>query len=81
MYVGVLLLYHVCILHHVYAVPVDASRESQVSWNWLQLPVTDGCYLPCVCWKWTLVPTEEQSILLTMEPYLQPWKSVAQANL
>lgn len=42
MFIGVLLMYRECVLHHVCSVPVDAGRECQVPWDWLQLPVTDG---------------------------------------
>lgn len=42
MFMGVLLMYRECVLHHVCSVPVDAGRECQVPWDWLQLPVTDG---------------------------------------
>lgn len=36
--------------------------------------VTDGCKLPCRCWKWNLGPLQEQSMLLTAEPSLCPWE-------
>jgi hypothetical protein len=35
-------------------------------------PVTDGCEPPCKCWKLNLGLLEEQSVLLTPEPSLQP---------
>jgi hypothetical protein len=34
--------------------------------------ITDGCEPPCGCWDLNLGPLEEQSVLLTPEPYLQP---------
>jgi hypothetical protein len=34
--------------------------------------VTDGCELPCGCWDLNSGPSEEQSVLLTAEPSLQP---------
>jgi hypothetical protein len=35
-------------------------------------PVTDGCEPPCGCWELDSGPLEEQSVLLTAEPSLQP---------
>jgi hypothetical protein len=35
-------------------------------------PITDGCKPPCGCWELNLGPLEEQSVLLTAEPSLQP---------
>jgi hypothetical protein len=35
-------------------------------------PITDGCELPCGCWELNSVPLEEQSVLLTTDPSLQP---------
>jgi hypothetical protein len=34
--------------------------------------ITDGCEPPCGCWKLNSGPLEEQSVLLTTEPSLQP---------
>jgi hypothetical protein len=34
--------------------------------------VTDGCEPPCGCWELNSGPLEEQSVLLTAEPLLQP---------
>jgi hypothetical protein len=34
--------------------------------------VTDSCELPCWCWELNLDPLEEQPVLLTTEPSLQP---------
>jgi hypothetical protein len=34
--------------------------------------VIDGCEPPCGCWDLNSGPSEEQSVLLTAEPYLQP---------
>jgi hypothetical protein len=36
-------------------------------------PITDGCEPPCGCWELNSGPQEEQSVLLTTEPFLQPW--------
>ena len=37
-------------------------------------PIRDGCQLPCGCWDLNSGPLEEQSVLLTTEPRLQPRK-------
>ena len=34
--------------------------------------ITDGCESPCGCWDLNTGPPEEQSVLLTTEPSLQP---------
>jgi hypothetical protein len=34
--------------------------------------LSDGCELPCGCWEQNLGPLQEQSVLLTTEPSLQP---------
>jgi hypothetical protein len=34
--------------------------------------VTDSCEPPCGCWELNSEPLEEQSVLLTTEPSLQP---------
>ena len=35
-------------------------------------PITDGCEPPCGCWELNSGPLEEQAMLLTSEPSLQP---------
>jgi hypothetical protein len=35
-------------------------------------PITNGCELPCGCWELNSGPLEEQPVLLTTEPSLQP---------
>ena len=35
-------------------------------------PITDGCEPPRGCWEVNSGPLEEQSVLLTTEPSLQP---------
>jgi hypothetical protein len=35
-------------------------------------PITDGCEPPYGCWEFNSGPLEEQSVLLTSEPSLQP---------
>ena len=34
--------------------------------------MTDGCEPPCGCWELNVGPLEEQPVLLTTEPSLQP---------
>ena len=34
--------------------------------------IADGCEPPCGCWDFELRTSEEQSVLLTAEPSLQP---------
>ncbi|KAM7336837.1 hypothetical protein ACRRTK_002956 [Alexandromys fortis] len=36
--------------------------------------ITDGCDSLCGCWELNSQPVEEQSVLLTTEPSLQPYK-------
>ena len=36
-------------------------------------PITEGCKPPCGCWELNSGPLEEQPVLLTAEPSLQPW--------
>jgi hypothetical protein len=36
------------------------------------MSITDGCEAPCGCWELNSGPLEEQSVLLTAEPSLQP---------
>lgn len=33
----------------------------------------NGCELPCRCWELNQGPLEEQKVLLTTKPSLQPW--------
>jgi hypothetical protein len=40
------------------------------------IPVTNGCEPPCGCWELNSGPLEEQAVLLTPEPSLQPLKIV-----
>jgi hypothetical protein len=35
-------------------------------------PITDGCEPLCGCWELNSGPLEEQTVLLTSEPSLQP---------
>jgi hypothetical protein len=36
-------------------------------------PITDGCEPPYGCWELNSGPLEEQSVLLTAKPSLQPF--------
>ena len=38
--------------------------------------ITDGCEPPCGCWELNSGPLEEQAMLLTTEPSLQPQKTL-----
>ena len=38
----------------------------------LQKTTSGSCELPCGCWELNLDPLEEQPVLLTTEPSLQP---------
>jgi hypothetical protein len=40
--------------------------------HWRRDLVTDGCEPSCGCWDLNSVPLEEQSVLLTTKPSLQP---------
>ena len=42
--------------------------------------ITDGCELPCGCWELDSEPLEEQPVLLTTEPSLQPPKQYSLIN-
>jgi hypothetical protein len=57
----------VCLFIYLFIVPVFRhTRRGH------QMPITEGCELPCDCWELTSGPLEEQSVLLTTEPSLQP---------
>ena len=53
---------------HICGVHTEVSREHQIPWTW----ITDGCESPCGCWDLNPGPLEEQPVLLTAEPSLQP---------
>jgi len=44
-------------------------------------PITDGCEPPCGCWELNSGPLEEQPVLLTTEPSLQPLPSFFQCQV
>ena len=53
-----------------------------IHWCYLQThqkkpsnPITDGCEPSCGCWELNSRPLEEQSVLLTTKPSLQPSKN------
>ena len=56
-------LFIICKLHCSYLQTLQ-KMESDL--------VMDGCEPPCGCWELNLGPLEEQSVLLTAEPSLQP---------
>ena len=43
--------------------------------------ITDGCEPPCCCWEVNSWPLEEQSVLLTTEPSLQPYLFLSWARV
>ena len=45
-------------------------------------PTIDGCEPPCDCWELNSDPLEEQPVLLTAEPFLQPlfWFSETESH-
>jgi hypothetical protein len=55
-------------LFYVYEYTVAVFRhQKRVSY-----PIPDGCEPLCGCWELNSRPVEEQSVLLTAEPSLQP---------
>jgi hypothetical protein len=59
-----------CTLFYLHA-SISAPCASLVPW----IPgpgVIDSCELPCGCLELNLGPLEEQAVLLTSEPFLQP---------
>jgi hypothetical protein len=57
-------LFILCMYIHTVAVQRHQERASD--------PITDGCEPPCGCWELNSGPLEEQSVILTAEPSLQP---------
>ena len=57
-------LFILCIWVHCRCLQTHQKRASD--------PITDGCEPPCGCWELNSGPLEEQSVLLTTEPSLQP---------
>jgi hypothetical protein len=57
-------LFIVCIWVHCSCHQTHQKRASD--------PITDGCEPPCGCWELNSGPLEEQWVLLTAEPSLQP---------
>jgi hypothetical protein len=55
-------------LFYVYEYTVAVFRHQKRASD----PITDGCELPCGCWELNSGSLEEQSVLLTAEPSLQP---------
>ncbi|GAB1287890.1 Golgi pH regulator [Apodemus speciosus] len=50
------------------------SKKKRHTRRWYQMSITDSCEPPCGCWELNSRPLEEQSVLLTAEPSLQPPK-------
>jgi len=57
-------------LFHVYEYTVGVFKHQKRASD----PIKDGCEPPCGCWELNSRPLEEQSVLLTTEPSLQPGK-------
>jgi hypothetical protein len=58
------ILFIIYLLFHCHCLQTHQKRPSD--------PITDGCEPPCGCWDLNSGPLEEQSVLLTTEPSLQP---------
>jgi hypothetical protein len=43
-------------------------------------PITDGCELPFGCWELNSESLEEQPVLLTTKPFLQPHEFLIKLN-
>ena len=63
-------------LLYVYAYTVAVFRHMKRSSD----PITDGCGPLCGCWELNSGPQEEQSVLLTSEPSLQPSTRLSKKN-
>jgi hypothetical protein len=55
---------------YVSVLPLSSDTQQKAALD----PITDGCELPCGCWELNSGTLEEQSVLLTTEPSLQPPK-------
>ena len=65
------LFHHICIyIVYVYEYTVAVFRHTTEE---ASAPITDGCETPYGCWDLNSRPLEEQSVLLTAEPSLQPF--------
>jgi hypothetical protein len=60
-------LFILCMWAHCLGLQTHQKR----AWD----PIIDGCEPPCGCWELNSGPLEEQSVLLTTEPSLQPCSS------
>jgi hypothetical protein len=56
-------------LFHVCGYTVTVFRHTR---RGHQIPLTDGCELPCGCWELNSRPLEEQPVFLTAKSSLQP---------
>ena len=59
-----LFVYLLCIQYSVCVYAAGQKRAPD--------PITDDCEPPCGCWELNSGPLEEQAMLLTSEPSLQP---------
>jgi hypothetical protein len=59
-----LFIHFICISALSACIPACQKRPSDL--------IIDGCEPPCGCWELISGPMEEQSVLLTAEPSLQP---------
>jgi hypothetical protein len=64
-------LFYVC----EYTVAVLQAHQKRASDS-----ITDGCEPPCCCWDVNSGPSQEQLVLLTTEPSLQPLQQYHLAN-
>ena len=55
---------------YVYLVPMEVRRGPWIPL--LGVAITGSCELPCECWDLNPGPLEEQQVLFTSEPQLQP---------
>jgi hypothetical protein len=57
-------------LFYICEYTVDVFRHQERAMD----PITDGCKPPYGCWELNSGPLEQQPVLLTSEPSLQPRK-------
>lgn len=61
---------HIC--HCTTCMPT-VSTEARWGCRTLEIGITESCELQCGCWESSLGPVEEQPVVLTAKPSLQPW--------
>jgi len=67
-YPGLFFFFLKICLFHVYEYTVAIFRHTRRALG----HITDGCEPPCGCWELNSGPLEEQSVLLTADPFHQP---------